>query len=256
LASATADKVLAAAELSVNVTLLFAPSKCESNTTLDQYGSADADAAVGVAVGVLATVLVGVDVDVAVTVGVLVIVAVGVEVGVEVGVVVSVGVGVNVGVTVAVSVEVGVIVGVAVGVSVGVAVGVCVEVGVTVGVPVGVTVGVGVFVGVGVAVGVDAGILSPSATRTPRPPVVLSREALINAARVLSDARLREAASYQLPPLYPAPAPLLTGHELTLASPIVSSIPSPCSAPLNDRPDEFASVTTLSQSDPERSIAP
>jgi hypothetical protein len=130
-------------------------------------------------------------------------------------------------VTVAVSVEVGVIVGVAVGVSVGVAVGASVDVGVTVGVAVGVAVGVTVFVGVDVAVGVDAGMLSPSAMRTPRPPVVLSREALINAARVRSDVRLRDAASYQLPPLKPAPAPLLGGHEETFASPLASRTPSP-----------------------------
>ncbi len=199
---------------------------------------------VGVGVGVLVDVTVGVDV------------AVGVAVGVSVAVGVTVGVAVLVGVVVGVAVNVGVLVAVTVGVSVGVAVGVSVAVGVTVGVGVGVAVGVAVFVGVGVAVGVEAGILSPSAIRTPRPPVVLSREGLINAARVLSEVRLRDAASYQLPPLKPAPAPLLGGHELTFASPIVSSIPSPWSAPLKDRPEELATVTTRSQREPERSIAP
>jgi hypothetical protein len=209
---------------------------------------------VGVAVAVSVGVSVGVDVHVGVTVGVCVEVrvVVAVTVGVDVAVGVTVGVAVAVGVTVGVSVEVGVIVGVAVGVPVGVSV----SVGVIVGVAVGVTVGVAVLVGVSVAVGVEAGILSPSATRTPRPPVVLSRDALINAARVLSDVRLRDAASYQLPPLKPAPAPLLAGHVETFASPFASSMPSPCRAPLNDRPEEFAMVTTRSQSDPERSITP
>jgi hypothetical protein len=114
-----------------------------------------------------------------------------------------------------------------VGVEVAVTVGV--TVGVNVGVAVGVTVGVivAVRVAVGVAVGVDAGILSPSATRTPLPPVVLSREALIKAARVRSDVCARVFTSYQLPPLNPAPVPLLAGHVLTLASPEASSSPSP-----------------------------
>jgi hypothetical protein len=212
------------------------------------------DVDVGVAVGV--DVSVGVAVGVAVLVGVVVGVAVdvGVTVGVRVGV--SVGVAVNVGVTVGVKVGVSVSVGVAVGVLVGVLVGVWVSVGVTVGVGVGVTVGVAVFVGVGVAVGVDAGMLSPSAMRTPRPPVVLSREALINAARVLSEVRLREAASYQLPPLNPAPDPLVGGHVETFASPLASRIPSPCRAPLKERPDELAIVTTRSQREPDRSITP
>ena len=131
-----------------------------------------------------------------------------------------------------------------------------VGVAVSVGVTVGLAVGVAVFVGVGVAVGVDAGILSPRAMRTPRPPVALVREALISAARVRSDVRLRDAASYQLPPLKPAPDPLVGGHVETFASPLASRMPSPCRVPLKERPEELATVTTRSQSDPERSITP
>ena len=122
---------------------------------------------------------------------------------------------------------VGVSVGVTVGVTVGLLVGEAVKVGVFVGVGVEVGVAVLVGVGVGVAVGVDAGMLSPSATRTPLPPVVLSRAALIEAARVRSEIRARGAASYQLPPLKPAPTPVSDGHELTLAPPNAFKIPSP-----------------------------
>ena len=150
--------------------------------------------------------------------------------------------------------NVGVVVGVAVGVTVGVSVGVAVGVLVDVGVAVGVSVAVGV--GVGVAVGVLAGTLSPKAARAPRPLDVLSLVVLMKADFVRSDSRAAVAASYQLPPRYPAPCAFEAGHEVTFASPLASRTPSPWRDPLKDRPDELARVTTRSQSEPERSIAP
>jgi hypothetical protein len=199
---------------------------------------------------------VGVFVGVGVAVGVRVGVTVGVAVGVIVGVVVGVPVGVALGVTV--GVLVGVLVGVVVLVGVGVTVGVGVGVAVNVGVSVGVTLGVAVAVKVaeGVDVGVAAGILAPNPERTPRPPYVFARVASIKAARDRSDNRASERLSYQLPPLNPAPCAFDEGHPEVVAFPLASSTPSPWSAPLNDLPDEFATVTTRSHKPPERSITP
>ena len=145
-----------------------------------------------------------------------------------------------------VKVAVGVLVGVTLGVFVGV------SVGVSVGVPVGVKVGEAV----GVADGVAAGTLAPNASRTPRPPVVLLRVVSIRELRLRSERRARVEESYQLPPRKPVPCAVVFGHELTLASPLALSTPFPWSAPLKDRPVEFATVTTRSHKLPERSIAP
>jgi hypothetical protein len=211
---------------------------------------------VAVGVGVLVGVFVGVALGLAVGVTVGVFVPVGVTVGVTVGVVVGVPVGVELGL--AVGVAEGVTVDVTVGVIVGVGDGVTVNVGVTEGVTVGVTLGVAVAVKVaeGVDVGVAGGILAPNPERTPRPPYVFARVASIKAARDRSDNRASERVSYQLPPLNPAPCAFDEGHPKVFASPIASSTPSPWSAPLNDLPAEFATVTTRSHNPPERSITP